>query len=467
LRLAPLRGETTWSLLCRLSARYGLEPHNLLGHWQWRDQQPRHRDGRRRADAEVLLDRTGRGLLAALCGVEDAVLGRALPSWAHGDAMPTAGAGSPDRPQGQWRTTGTVAGPVAFGCRSCTAARTGEAVRVVRYAARWERVCTRHHRWALDADADHPLEYLDLRGCPQVLAAQRQWGGVARRARRSGVEPGEVFGLASAVVCRWWEESLHWEQEQIWSARLRQVAGAAARAGTGTTAGLGWWRAVVRDALVFPEVVTVASTLLEPAMAQLVWRDSGGERARPLPADGAFCHELGVRVHRPWLGPLVAVDHGGPLLSWMGSVIRHHRGTSSSAAGTAEDPWWVRPEHQPPTTAAQLRVLGKVKTAAGPVTSWHAAVPGPRRHLISGLVASAEEQLTQLRGAQRGTSGEAAQRLLQHLSYTAGLLDRALWESATAALEAGESLEDLACWARRPVEVLAAELAAYRGRDQE
>ena len=72
-----------------------------------------------------------------------------------------------------------------------------------------------------------------------------------------------------------------------------------------------------------------------------------------------------------------------------------------------------------------------------------------------------------MRGAQRGTSSEAAQRLLQNLSHTAGLVDRALWESATAAWEAGESLEDLARWARRPVEVLAAELAAYRNRDED
>ena len=193
------------------------------------------------------------------------------------------------------------------------------------------------------------------------------------------------------MVCRWWEESPHWEQEQIWPARLQQVAGAAARAGAGTAAGLGWWRAVVRDALVFPEVVTVASALLDPAMAQLVWRDSGGERARPLPADGAFCRELGVRVHRPWLGPLVAVDHGGPLLSWMGTVIRHRRAAGSGSADVAEDFWWVRPEHQPPTTAAQLRVLGRVKTAARPAITWHSAMSGPRRHLISGLVASAEE----------------------------------------------------------------------------
>jgi hypothetical protein len=395
--------------MSRLAARYGLDAPTLLGHWQWRNQQPRHNDGRHRADADALLDQAGREVLADLCGVGEEVLARALPTWGHEDDRPTADVGAPDRPQGQWRAGGAAVAPVAFGCRSCTAARTGEAARTVRYAARWERVCGRHRRWALDADADQPMEHLDLRGCPQVVAAQRRWDGVVRRARRAEVKPGELFGLASAVVCRWWEESLHWGQEQIWPARLRLVAGAAARAGTDPAQGLGWWRAVVRDALVFPEVVAVASALLDPAMAQLVWRDSGGERARALPADGAFCRELGVRVHRPWLGPLVAVDHGGPLLSWMGSVIRHHRGTSS-AAGAAEDPWWVRPEHQPPTTAAQLRFLGNVKTAAGPVTTWHSAVSGPRQHLISGLVASAEEQLTQLRGAQRGTTSEMASR---------------------------------------------------------
>lgn len=151
----------------------------------------------------------------------------------------------------------------------------------------------------------------------------------------------------------------------------------------------------------------------------------------------------------------------------MGTVIRHRRAAGSGSASAADDPWWVRPEHQPPTTAAQLRVLSRVKTAARPATTWHCAVSGPRRHLIRDLVASAEEQLTQLRGAQRGTVGEAAQKLLQNLSHTAGLVDRALWESVTAALEAGESLEDLARWARRPVEVLAAELAAYRGRGED
>jgi hypothetical protein len=66
-------------------------------------------------------------------------------------------------------------------------------------------------------------------------------------------------------------------------------------------------------------------------MAELVWRDSGAGRLRPLSADGAFCRRLGERVGRDWLGPLSAVDYGGPLLAWMGAVIRRRCGDSTAA----------------------------------------------------------------------------------------------------------------------------------------
>ncbi|MEU1782141.1 hypothetical protein ABZ545_22030 [Streptomyces abikoensis] len=46
-------------------------------------------------------------------------------------------------------------------------------MRVVRYAQRWERVCVRHGRWALDADADQMLKHLDLYGIPEVVAQRR------------------------------------------------------------------------------------------------------------------------------------------------------------------------------------------------------------------------------------------------------------------------------------------------------
>jgi hypothetical protein len=104
--------------------------------------------------------------------------------------------------------------------------------------------------------------------------------------------------LAHAVVCRWWGQALAWERERIWPVRLHQVAGGDAAA----DGKFWWWRAVARDAVIFPEVVAVADALLDPAMAQLAWQDGAGGRPRSLPADGAFCGRLGEWVGRPWLG---------------------------------------------------------------------------------------------------------------------------------------------------------------------
>ncbi|WP_406337521.1 hypothetical protein [Streptomyces sp. NBC_01620] len=300
LRIAPLQGETTSSLICRISSRYGLEAKALRSCWHWRNHQPKHDGGGARADAEVLLNAAGRQRLADLCGIEEDVLARALPSWARKDAKLLAeGDGVPTA---AWRIGGAGAGPVAFGCRLCAARRTATVVRVLRYAPRWDRVCVRHGQWLLDADADQPHEYLDVRHLPEVAAAQRRWAGVARRAVRVGSQPERVFALAQAVVARWWEQALGWERETIWPRRLHQVAG-------GDAGGdLERWRIVGQDAVVFPEVVLVADALLDPGMAELVWRDSGAGRPRALPADGMFCRQLGERVGRTWLGPLTATD---------------------------------------------------------------------------------------------------------------------------------------------------------------
>ncbi|MER7000693.1 hypothetical protein [Streptomyces sp. NPDC000410] len=265
----------------------------------------------------------------------------------------------------------------------------------------------RHGRWLVDADADQPREYLDVRHLPEVAAAQRQWTGVARRAVRAGAEPERVFALAHAVVARWWEQALGWERESVWPRRLHQVAG-------GDAGGdLEWWRIVGRDAVVFPEVVAVADALLDPGMAELVWVDSGAGRPRTLPADGMFCRRLGERVGRAWLGPLAATDHGGPLIAWMGGVIRLRRG-AGGPPGYANDPWWVRQEHQPVTMAGQLRVLGKEKRVPGSGTMWRAVVPPEQRARIGSLIDSAEEQLLQLRGVQSGPTAEVARLLLRH-----------------------------------------------------
>ncbi|WP_051790712.1 hypothetical protein [Streptomyces sp. NRRL S-1022] len=63
-----------------------------------------------------------------------------------------------------------------------------------------------------------------------------------------------MFALAHAAVARWWDEALHWqeEEEEIWPHRLHRLAGG--NAGKD----LERWRIVGRDAAIFPEVVTVA-----------------------------------------------------------------------------------------------------------------------------------------------------------------------------------------------------------------
>ncbi|MEU9640122.1 DNA-binding protein [Streptomyces tendae] len=409
LRTAPLQGETTSSLICRIAGRYGMEAKVLRACWKWRNYPPGHEGGGMRADAEVLLNTAGRRLLAGMCGVEEDVLARALPSWGEAEAKLRAEAGDP---VGLWRTGGAVAGPVAFGCRLCTARRTGAAVRVVRYTPRWERVCVRHGRWLLDADAGQPLEHLDLRGLPEVVAAQRRWASVSRRALRAGTEPERVFALAQSVVARWWEQAYGWERETIWPRRLH----------------------------------------------------SGAGRPRALPADGMFCRRLGERLGRGWLGPLAATDHGGPLIAWMGSVIRLRRG-AGGPPGYDNDPWWLRQEHRAATMAGQLRVLGKEKKVPGSGTMWRAAVPAEQRRLITSTIDSAEEQLLQLRGVQSGPTAEVARRLLRGLGHSAGLIENAWKRTAVAAVNGGVPLEEVARWVDLPVEVLRRMLTADRQED--
>ncbi|MFF0067198.1 DNA-binding protein [Streptomyces sp. NPDC005279] len=455
LRTAPLQGETTSSLICRIAGRYGMEAKALRSYWHWRNYPPGHAGGGARADAEVLLNAAGRQLLAGLCGVEQDVLARALPSWGQEDAKLPAG--EDGVPAAAWRTGGAVAGPVAFGCRLCAARRTGTVVRVVRYAPLWCRVCVRHGRWLLDADADQPLEYLDVRGVPEVVAAQRRWTGVARRAARAGAEPERVFALAHAVVARWWEQALHWEREAVWPRRLHQVAGG--NAGTD----LDRWRIVGRDTVVFPEVVAAADALLDPAMAELAWRASGGMRPRVRGGDDPFCHRLGERVDRDWLGSLVAADYGGPLSGWRSAIVRARRG--SGPPEWRDDPWHLKREQQPATMAGQLRVMAAETQAGGSGTRWRATVSAERRFHIMQLLDEAREELAQLRGARSGTTAEVARELLEHLSQSAELIDRAVLHTAAAAVAAGVALEEVAQWSRLPAEELSQILAAGRSED--
>lgn len=295
-----------------------------------------------------------------------------------------------------------------------------------------------------------------------TCALSRRWlrrsgGGAGWRGVRCGVEPEAVFTVAHAVVARWWEQALHWEREEIWPQRLHRVAGGNAGAD------LARWRIVGRDAAVFPEVVAVADALLDPAMAELVWQDSGGRRPRPLDADGAFGRRLGERVGRDWLGPLATVDHGGPLLAWMGAVIRQRR-SDGGPPGWRDEPWRLKREQQPATMAGQLRVMAAEQQSGGSGSRWRAAVSAEQRFQLEQSVAQAREQLAELRGVHSGTTAEVARTLLEHLSCSAALIDEALVGTAAAAIAAGVAMEDVAAWARLPAQELAEIITA--GQDE-
>jgi hypothetical protein len=116
--------------------------------------------------------------------------------------------------------------------------------------------------------------------------------------------------------------------------------------------------------------------------------------------------------------------------------------------------------------AAQLRVLSMERSAPGSGTTWRSAVPAEQRALITSLVNDAEEQLTQLRGAQYGKTADAAQQLLGNLGHAATLIEQAVQETSAAALGAGMALEDLARWARLPADVLAEALPDHHRNRQ-
>ncbi|MFI6567050.1 Helicase associated domain protein [Streptomyces sp. NPDC050534] len=360
-RVAPVRGETTWSFLHRVSAAYGLEAGDMAGCWRWVNPlQQRHR---RRLDGEVFLDEVAQEQLAAWCGVSAGHLTRALPSWAAGPEA-LAGRGEDGQGRARWRMGALEWGPVAFACSLC-AARHGAVQEVWVYLPQWRRVCVRHGRWLLDVGQGHPLRCVDAADLAVELGrAQRQWRRVARAGAAFGANEGEVFALAHAVVCGWWEREEFWQRETVWGLRLEQATAAMRRQGADPPGwGVTQWRWLARDMVVFPEVVAVAAALTDRRVQRLV----AGERAEGLvrgPGAGVrLASVLGECVQRPWLAELEADGHA-VLVSWARAVVREQR----RAAGLGprhgwRGVWWVPAGHRPLEVGAGLQLLAASQSA--------------------------------------------------------------------------------------------------------
>ncbi|MFJ2194008.1 hypothetical protein ACIOJE_39720 [Kitasatospora sp. NPDC087861] len=214
---------------------------------------------------------------------------------------------------------------------------------------------------------------------------------------------------------------------------------------------------MAREAATFPEVVTVAGALVDPVVAELVWQDSGAERIRLFPPNGAFAQELGRRIGRPWLGKVGAVPGSSALTAWWGALVRRRRGAGQSGE-RAMDPWWVRREDQPVSVAAQLRKLAQ---RADGTISWKSAVPVGERERIARLMREAAESLDASHPDGSGRVAAVSRDLVQALARSAALVDQALLETTAAALRAGVPLQALSYWTGLPAEDLQMDVESY------
>ncbi|MFF3467584.1 Helicase associated domain protein [Streptomyces sp. NPDC002619] len=193
----------------------------------------------------------------------------------------------------------------------------------------------------------------------ELVRALRVWGRVARAGVAAGAVPRDVFELARAVVCGWWEQEEFWEREAAWGSRLEQVV-AATRRWCPDPAGWGvqQWRLLVRDVVVFPEIVAVARVLVDPRMQQLAAGNGSGGLVRGRGSGEQFSAALGERLGRVWLVELEADGQGGPLASWAQAVVRDQpRPAGTLPRQGRSGVWWVPIAHRPVEVGVGLRLL--------------------------------------------------------------------------------------------------------------
>ncbi|MBY8889397.1 helicase associated domain-containing protein [Streptomyces sp. PTM05] len=204
------------------------------------------------------------------------------------------------------------------------------------------------------------MEFVDAENLAmELIRAQRQWVRVERIGQAADATPREVFGLVRAVVCGWWDRKEFWERGAIWGPRLERLT-AATRRWCPDTAGWGveQWRLLVRDVVMFPEIVAVAETLVNPRMQQLAAENGSGALVRGRGSGERFAAALGKQLGREWLVELEADDHGGPLASWARAVVREQGSPAGAPVRQGRlGRWWVHSAHRPVQIGMGLRRL--------------------------------------------------------------------------------------------------------------
>jgi len=281
-----------------------------------------------RADGEAFLNAAARERVASLCRVPDRHLRRALPAW--GDAEP-AGPGGPG-PAIQLRG-GEKLAAWGYGCRRCTAPRVRGPFAARVYLPAHQRVCHAHQRWLPPignaAGGDWRPAQLDLAALAQVSAANRRH---LQLLARSPVGT-QAFAVAQAVVGFWWEQ--RWSEEHMWSSRVRLLPG--------NGRDPGWWEILTREAVTYPETVTVAVLLADASWQQRVIAEARGHLPHSLGDAPLLLAELSVRLERPWLAARLSSQATGPLYSWLVACVRGWDGTAYTPGSRWKVPSAYRP----------------------------------------------------------------------------------------------------------------------------
>ncbi|WP_330260911.1 hypothetical protein [Streptomyces sp. NBC_00539] len=278
--IRPLAFETNASFLERLARAHRLTTTELLDGLRIR--RPKISPDRQRihgphAPTELYLNASARTRVSQYTGIPEAHLAHALPCWqGHQDRGPATAT----RPGGTMRPSDL---PAVTGCPHCTIARTGQTRPVLRYLPHQHLVCGRHRTWALGPhtlqDMTVPHTHVLLHKTPEIVLAHHAH---LRLVRRWGPDADEAITQAAGLTEHWRRHAP--KAERIWPARARLI-------GNGKDTSM--WEVLAREAITYPETITLAGLLVRRPSARY-------HRTRP--GQPHPFHEVVARsLNRRWL----------------------------------------------------------------------------------------------------------------------------------------------------------------------
>ncbi|MEU9305593.1 TniQ family protein [Streptomyces sp. NPDC048269] len=247
-RIRPLSFETNASFVERLARAHYLTTSELLSglHIHRPKVYPaREHDYGPHTPTELYLNAGARARISQYTGIPDAHLTHALPCWKD---YRDRGSAAETRPGGAMRPSSL---PAVIGCPHCTVARTGQTQPVPRYLPHQQLVCARHRTWALGPHTLHgipvPHTHALLHKTPEIVRAHHTH---LRLTRRWGPDADNAVAQAARLTEHWRRRAP--KSERIWPDRARLVGSEDAS----------MWQALAREAITYPETITLAGLLV-------------------------------------------------------------------------------------------------------------------------------------------------------------------------------------------------------------